>query len=408
MFELFIARRYLAAKRKQVMISVITTISIIGVAAGVMALVIGLAVTNGFRRTLERNLLGATSEVMILEKGRNGISGWEQLAEKLSHLPHVKSVAPGLYDGGLLAAPLNSAFVQIKGISVKPGTPLPDALLHLKAGSVEGLRGMDADQPGIILGVQLAETVGALNAKTVKLIIPNGKLTPLGPEPSVVQLRVAGIFESGFFELDSTLGFMSLPATQKAFGLDDVVNSVELKLDDIYRAPEVAAAAAPLIGPDLSATTWQEQYKTQFDALRMEKTVTAIVIGLIVIVAALNILIALVMMVMEKHRDIAILMSLGTRAQQIRRIFVLEGAMIGLVGTSIGLVLGYAICFLANYYRWLPLDAQIYPTSYVPFEPRWMDGIWIAAAAIGISLLATLYPARSATRIAPVEALRYE
>jgi lipoprotein-releasing system permease protein len=285
---------------------------------------------------------------------------------------------------------------------------LPDALQHLKVGSVEGLRVPGDDLPGIILGARLAETVGAVNGKPVRLVVYNGKLTPLGPEPSVVQLRVAGIFESGFFEIDSTLGFMALPATQKAFGLDDVVNSVELKLDDIYHAPEVAAAAEPLVGPKLSATTWQEQYKVQFDALKTEKVVTAIVISLIQIVAALNILIALVMMVMEKHRDIAILMSLGARAQQIRRIFVLEGAMIGVVGTSVGLVLGYAICILANRYRWLPLNEEVYSMSFVPFEPRWVDGIWIAAAAIGISLLATLYPARSATRIAPVEALRYE
>jgi lipoprotein-releasing system permease protein len=408
MFEFFIARRYLRAKRKQVMISVITLISVIGVAAGVMALVIGMAVTNGFRGTLERNLLGATSDVMILEKDRDGISGWEQLAEKLSHLPHVKSVAPGLYDGGLLAGSLNSALVQIKGISVQPGTPPPDALLHLKAGSVDGLRSRDDELPGIILGVRLAETVGAVNGKPVRLIVKDGKLTPFGVEPSVVQLRVAGIFESGFYEFDSALGFMSLAATQKAFGLDDVVNSVELKLDDIYRAPEVAAAAEPLIGPKLSAATWEEQYKQQFDALRMEKVVTAITIGLIQIVAALNILIALVMMVMEKHRDIAILMSLGARAQQIRRIFVLEGAMIGIVGTSIGLVLGYTICFFANRYKWLPLNEEVYSMSFVPFEPRWLDGIWIAAASIGVSLIATLYPARSATRIAPVEALRYE
>jgi lipoprotein-releasing system permease protein len=408
MFEFFIARRYLRAKRKQVMISVITLISVIGVAAGVMALVIGMAVTSGFRRTLERNLLGATSDVMILEKEREGISGWEQLAEKLSHLPHVKSAMPGLYDGGLLAGPLDSTLVQIKGISVQPGASLPDALLHLKQGSAEGLRTGDDELPGIILGALLAEKVGAVNGKPVTLIVPKGKLTPFGIDPKVVQLRVVGIFESGFFDFDSTWGIMSLAATQQAFNLDDVVNSVELKLDDIYRAPEVAAATEPLIGPNLAATTWQEQYKQQFDALRMEKVVTAITIGLIQIVAALNILIALVMMVMEKHRDIAILMSLGARAQQIRRIFVLEGALIGVVGTSIGLILGYTICYLANRYKWLPLNEEVYSMSFVPFEPRWVDGIWIAATAIGISLLATLYPARSATRIAPVEALRYE
>jgi lipoprotein-releasing system permease protein len=368
-----------------------------------------MAVTTGFRKTLERNLLGATSEVMVLEKERVGISGWQELAAKLSSLPHVKSAMPALYDGGLLVGAVDSGLVQIKGISAQRGAPLPEALLHLKSGSIEGLREETGDPPGIILGARLAEHIGAVTGKPVRLIVPFGKLTPLeGPAESVVQLRVVGTFESGFFDFDSGWGIMSLPATQKAFGTDDVVNSIELKLDDIYRAPEVAAAAEPLIGPKLSTSTWQEQYKIQFDALKMEKLVTAIVIGLIQIVAALNILIALVMMVMEKHRDIAILMSMGTRAQQIRRIFVLEGALIGVVGTTLGLVLGYSICYLANHYHWLPLNEEVYSMSFVPFEPRWVDGIWIAATSIGVSLLATLYPARSATRIAPVEALRYE
>jgi lipoprotein-releasing system permease protein len=409
MFEHFIARRYLRAKRKQVVISVITAISVAGVAAGVMALVIALAINAGFSHTLERSLLGATAPVSILTKeSGEGIEGWEAIAEKLSHLPHVTSAAPGLYDGGYVSGPVAGSGVEIKGVVADGKAPLPDALLHLKSGSIDGLHSEGGELPGIILGARLADTVGAVAGKQVTLIVPNREITPFGMQPGNVKLRVAGVFESGYFDFDMYWAFMSLGDTQRAFALDDVVNSIELKLDDIYQASTVAAAAESVIGPKLGATTWEEQNRQLRNALRMERIVTAVTISLIQMVAALNILIALVMMVMEKHRDIAILMSMGARARQIRNIFVYEGAMIGAVGTTIGLALGYTLSFLANRYRWLPLDAQVYSLSFVPFEPRWTDGVWIAAAAMAFSLVATLYPAYSATRIDPVEALRYE
>ena len=408
MFELFIARRYLRAKRKQVVISVITAISVIGVAAGVMALVIALAINNGFRDTLQRNLLGATAHVSILEKEPGtGIEHWEQLAPKLSRIPHVKSAAPALYESGYISGPVSGAGVAIKGVDVRPSAPIADTLRHLKTGSLEGLR-TSGDLPGIVLGSRLAENIGAVTGKQVTLVVPNGELTPFGPRPSYVRLRVVGTFESGFYDLDANWAFLSLTDAQKAFDLTDVVNSIELMLDDIYQAPEVAAAAEKLIGPKLAATTWGEQNKQLLSALTMERTVTVVTIGLIQLVAALNILITLIMMVMEKHRDIAILMSMGARARQIRKVFVYEGALIGAVGTTIGLVIGYGVCYFAEHYQWVKLDQQVYSIAYVPFEPRAFDGIWIAAAAMAVSLIATLYPARSATRIAPVESLRYE
>lgn len=408
MFELFIARRYLRAKRKQVVISVITAISVIGVAAGVMALVIALAVNNGFRDTLQRNLLGATAHVSILEKEPGtGIERWEQLAPRLAQIPHVKSAAPALYESGYISGPLTGAGVAIKGVDVRPGAPLADTLKHLKTGSLDGLHA-SADLPGIVLGSRLAENIGAVTGKQVQLVIPNGQITPFGPRPSYVRLRVAGTFESGFYDLDANWAFLSLPDAQKAFDLTDVVNSIELMLDDIYQAPQVAAAAENIIGPKLAATTWGEQNKQLLGALTMERTVTVVTIGLIQLVAALNILITLVMMVMEKHRDIAILLSMGAKANQIRKIFVYEGALIGAVGTAIGLAIGYGVCYFAERYQWVKLDQQVYSIAFVPFEPRAFDAIWIAAAAMAVSLLATLYPARSATRIAPVESLRYE
>ena len=409
MFEQFIATRYLRAKRKQVVISVITVISVIGVAAGVMALVIALAINTGFSHTLEQSLLGATAPVSVLAKETGvGIDGWEAIAQRLSRLPHVTSASPGLYDGGYLNGPVSGSGVEIKGIAINGKAPLPDALVHLKSGSIDGLRSEPGELPGIILGSRLAESVGAVTGKPVTLIVPNREITPFGMQPGNVKLRVAGVFESGFFDFDMSWAFMSLGDTQRTFELDDVVNSIELKLDDIYQASAVASEAEKVIGPKLSATTWEEQNRQLRNALRMEKIVTWVTISLIQIVAALNILIALVMMVMEKHRDIAILMSMGARARQIRNIFVLEGAMIGAVGTTAGLIVGYTLSYFANRYRWLPLDEQIYSLSFVPFEPRWLDGVWIAALAMTFSLVATLYPAYSATRIDPVEALRYE
>jgi lipoprotein-releasing system permease protein len=400
MFELFVARRYLRAKRKQVVISVITVISVVGVAAGVMAMVIALAINTGFSSTLQRNLLGATAHVMIQEKQPGeGIAGWEQIAAKLTKLPHVVSASPGLYEPAYVTGLVRSDGVVVKGISL---SALPDALRppQLKSGSVT--------QDEIVLGSRLADSIGAVVNKPVTLMIPDGEMTPLGPRPSWKRFVVSGIFETGFFDVDSHWAYMTLATTQRAFQLSDVVNSVDLRLDDIYKSDEVAQAAEKIIPPNLAALTWQEQNRPILNALRTERIVTVITIGLIQIVAALNILIALVMMVMEKHRDIAILMSMGTRASQIRNIFVCEGALIGSVGTAIGLMVGYTLCYFANRYRWIPLDESVYSLAYVPFDARWIDGLWIAAAALAVSLIATLYPARSATRIAPVEALRYE
>jgi lipoprotein-releasing system permease protein len=408
-FEFFVASRYLRAKRKQAVISVITVISIAGVAAGVMALVIGIAINNGFRDTLQRSLLGATAHVMVLEKQPDqGIGNWRELDPKLAKLPHVTSVAPNLYGPVFLAGPIGSqgAGAEIKGIPIdRP----PDMLKHLKQGSFDKLKDTSGF-PGIILGARLAQDHGLLYNSVVYLFSPQPIMTPL--EPMRFQLpyrfRVVGIFESGFYDLDSTFAFTSLSSAQQIFLEGDVVNSIELRLDDIYEAADVAKQAEKIAGPKLAANTWMEQYHQILDALNMERIVTAVTIGLIEIVAALNILITLIMMVMEKNREIAVLMSMGAKRGQIRSIFLLQGALIGVVGTAIGLALGYSLSILADHYRWLRLNADVYSLSYVPFNPRWQDAIWIAATAIFVSLIATLYPAKAATSIAPVEALRYE
>jgi len=404
-FELFVAGRYLRAKRKQAVISVITVISILGVAAGVMALVVALAITNGFRGTLQRNLLGATAHVSILEKEPGmGIGDWRELVAKLRKVPHVTAATPTLYDTVLFSGPIRSTGGILKGVDPQQA----DILEHLKQGSIDGLtttKGMR----GIILGSKLAAGTGMRLGSVIHVLSPQGEMTPFGPRVKSHDFRVVGIFETGFFELDNSWAYVSLTSAQNVLSVDDVVNSIELKVDDVDIAPDVAKAAeAALASPALAATNWQEQNKPIMNALRTEKTVTIVTIGLIQLVAALNILIALIMMVMEKYRDIAILMSMGARHQQIRKIFMLQGVLIGIVGTVIGLTSGYTICYLAERFRWIPLDEEVYSLSYVPFDPRWTDAFWIAGVAIAVSFIATLYPARNATKILPVEALRYE
>jgi lipoprotein-releasing system permease protein len=233
-------------------------------------------------------------------------------------------------------------------------------------------------------------------------------LTPLGPVPTRRRFRVAGIFQTGFYDIDDSWAYAALPGVQKAFSLEDVINQLEIKLDDLNAAPDTARQIQKMVGNRYTTQTWMERNHQLLGALRMERIVTIITIGLIELVAALNILITLVMMVMEKYRDIAVLMSMGARLSQIRRIFMLQGVLIGIVGSALGLAAGYTLCYFAEKYRWLPLDETIYSMSFVPFEARWVDGVWIAAAAILVSFLATIYPARNATRIGPAEVLRYE
>lgn len=406
-FELFVAARYLKAKRKQTVISVITLISVLGVGAGVMALIIALAINNGFRSTLERNLLGATAHVTVLEKEPGyGIANWRELAARLRRLPHVASAAPSLYGSVFLSSPLQSDGCVLKGIQ-SGSHQAADLARYLKEGSLAALE-EESRAPGIILGSRLAARTGLPLNSVATVISPQGELTPFGPKPSYFRFRVVGIFETGFYDLDSAWAFTSLKSAQKVLSLADVVNAIELKIDDLHRAPEVAREAERLVGPRLAATHWMEQNRQIFNALRMEKAVTVITIGLIVLVAAMNILVALVMMVMEKYRDIAVLMSMGARREQIRRIFIYQGLIIGAVGTALGLVAGYTLSYLADRYRWVRLDEEVYSLSFVPFEPRWVDGVWIASVAILISFLATIYPATNATKIAPAEALRYE
>ena len=406
-FELFIAGRYLRARRKEAVISVITAISVLGVAAGVMALVVALAVTNGFRNTLQRNLLGVMAHINVLEKEPlNGIENWEDMAARLRSLPHVIAVSPALYTPVYMSGLTQGRGAFLKGVDLNSELAISQTLRRLKAGSAECLRDANASPPGIILGKSLAEATGMTLNSIIQLVTED--LTPVGPRARNRRFRVCGIFESGVYEIDDGSAFTSLAAAQKALSLMDVINQMEVNVDNLDDAPKIAMEVRKVVGNRYTTTTWQERNKQLLGALRMERIVTIITIGLIELVAALNIFITLVMMVMEKYRDIAILMSMGARYSQIRRIFMLQGVLIGVVGSAIGLTVGSALCYFAEKYRWVPLEESVYSMSFVPFEQHWVDGVWIAALAILVSFLATLYPARNATRIAPAEVLRYE
>ena len=406
-FEWIVALRYLKAKRKQTVISVITVISIVGVAAGVMALIIALAVNDGFQSTLQSSLLSATAHISILERNPSyGIDNWEQLARKVKKLPHVVSATPGLYGQVAIKGAILGSGAVLKGIPAGPHVPVPDLLAHLRQGSIAGLETRSPE--GIIVGSRLAEQAGLLVGNTATVISYQGELTPFGAAPSAFRFKVAGIFESGLYDLDSSWAFVALPAAQRVLDLNDVVNTIEVRIDDIFLAPKVAAEIEKVIGPQLVATTWMDQNRALLNALRLEKIVSVITVGLIQLVAALNILVVLVMLVMEKNRDIAILMAMGARRRQIQRIFVIQGMIISGVGCALGLLFGYATCLFFNHYRLLKLDESVYALSYVPFHSRWTDGVWVTAAVLVISLLAALHPSRNAARIDPAEGLRYE
>lgn len=407
-FEWTIALRYLRAKRKQTVISVITAIAVLGVAAGVAALIIALAINNGFQSTLQTGLLSATAHVSILERNpAYGIENWAKLLPRLRVIPHVISATPGLYGQVAVKGPLVGSGAVLKGVPLAIGAEVPELLLHLKAGSLYKFSrpGMNS---AIALGSRLAEQTGVRVGSPLTVISYQGQLTPLGVVPSLFRFRVAAIFESGLYDLDSTWAFTSLPAAQQVLDLNDVVNTIELRLDDIFQAAAVAREAERITGTQLLASTWMDQNRSLLNALRLEKIVSIITVSLIEMIAALNILVVLVMLVMEKQRDVAILLSMGTRPSQIQRIFILQGLLIGGLGSLLGLVLGYSVAALFNHYRWLRLDEQVYALSYVPFLSHWTDGVWVAGLALLTSLLATLQPSRTASRIAPAEALRYE
>jgi lipoprotein-releasing system permease protein len=406
-FEWFVARRYLRSPDRPVILRLITLFSVIGVAAGVATLVVALSMNSGFRETLQDRLLGVTAHISLTRPGSGGIPNYLALSEKLQQMTGVRSVTPAIYETVLLSFNGQARGVVTKGIDLDLEKKSDEALQKLTSGQLDF--SSDADGiDGLIVGKQLSDEWKLRPGDYVTLTSPQGRLTPFGLMPRTRRFRVAGVFESGFYDYDENWCFLSLAAAQSLAGAGDIVNVLEFRLTK----PEMAALIAPEVehaaGQGYSAATWMEENKALFRALKLEKLVTAIFIGLITFVAGLNILVVLSMTVTDKARDIAVLLSMGARREQIRRIFLLQGIAIGASGTLFGLLTGYAFAWIAGTYQLIPLDPQVYAVPYVPFHPNFLDGLWIAVAAMSIAIVATLLPAREAARLLPVEILRFE
>ncbi|MGH9570138.1 MAG: FtsX-like permease family protein [Candidatus Angelobacter sp.] len=423
-FEFFVAARYLKAKRRQAVISVITVISIIGVTAGVASLVIALSINAGFQKDLQNQLLGSQSHINLEKVKNDGIYHWRELMDRLSHEPHVVGAAPTLYDYVLASHGSRAGAALLKGVVPEYENRVSELLKSVKIGSAKALQPAPPpvkpcpigdekclhpqEPPPVVLGQDLAESIGATVGSVVTMTSPQGELTPFGMVPKYAQFQVVGIFKSGFYNYDSTWALIRLSDAQQLYGLGDVVSALQFKIDDLYKAEQVGAELQKAAGPEYMATNWMDQNRALFRALSLEKLVTFLTIGLIVFVAALNILISLIMMVMEKTKDVAVLISMGARRGQVRRIFVFQGVLIGVIGTLVGLIVGYGIAMAGAKYHFISLNPEVYSINYVPFAPRALDGLLVAAVALATSFVATLYPSWSAARVLPAEALRYE
>jgi lipoprotein-releasing system permease protein len=431
-FELFIAARYLKAKRRQAVVGVVTAISVAGVTAGVAALIIALAITNGMRHDLQDKLINSSAHVQLMQMDGMGIGDWQSLLARLRKVPHVVAASPGLFEQVLVARGARDGGALIEGILPDDERTVSDLLSKASPGAVQALQPQvvpvvapqvdsqsapvdsrnvnpqNAELPPIVLGSDLADTIGAATGDSVIIISPQGEMTPMGLIPKYVRFRLAGTFHSGFYQYDDEMGFLRLADAQRLFDEPDLLSVISFKVDNLNNAPQIAHDIETAAGKGYMTTNWTDNNRELFRALRLEQIVTFIVLALIVLVAALNILIALTMMVMEKTRDIAVMMSFGVTPGQVRRIFLLQGLLISVVGTVLGLALGYLASWAGGHYHFIHLSADVYSIDTLPFAPRVLDGVLVSVVSIGISLLATLYPSSSAARVLPAEALRYE
>ncbi len=394
-FEWFVAKRYLRSPNRPAVLRLVTLFSVLGVAAGVATLVVALAMNSGFRETLQDKLLGVTAHISLTRPGPGGIHDYNLLADKLGKTPGVRSVTPGIYQTVLLSFGGQAKGVVLKGIEVEREKRSDEALQKLAAGQLNLAEDGEGIE-GLLVGKQLAGEWKLRPGDYVTLTSPQGRLTPYGLIPRTRRFRVAGVFDSGFYDYDENWCFVELPAAQSLAGMGDLVNVLEFRLEKQAEAKEIAQAIEQAAGPGLEANTWMEENRALFRALRLEKFVTAIFIGLITFIAGLNILVVLSMTVTDKAKDIAVLLSLGTRREQIRRIFLLQGIFIGATGVILGLVIGYAFTWIAGTYHLIPLDPEVYAVPYVPFLPSLMDGVWISAVAMAIAEVATIVPVREA------------
>jgi len=405
-YELFVALRYLFAWRKQAFISVISLVSMLGVTVGVMALIVALALMTGLQQGVRDRMLGSTAHVYVWKPG--GIADYRAEVTRLSAVPQVVGAAPALMAQALVSKDDQQAFITIKGIDPALEPQVTEVAASLTSGRFADLDdGSDERLPGILIGHELAGKLGAQLGDTVNVLTPNGTLSPMGVMPRQRRLTVAGIFRLGLFEFDQAYGFVTLATAGRLAGKVEP-DHIELRVRDIYGAPEVADGLSSLDGGAYLAQDWTDLNRSLFSALWLEKVAISIAIGLIVMVAALNIVASLVLLVMEKSRDIAILKTIGASATSIRRIFMLQGLVIGLVGTAVGTAAGVGAATVLDRLRVIQIPADVYQLSYLPFTVVPRDVVLVVAAAVVICFVATIYPSRQAARLDPAEGLRHE
>jgi lipoprotein-releasing system permease protein len=405
-FELQIALRYLLARRKQAFISVISLISTLGVTVGVMALVIALALMTGLQGELRDRILGSNPHIFVWKRG--GVGDYRVQLDALRREPHVVGAAPAIIGKALVSAAGEQAFINLKGIDPKIEPQVTAIAGAMRTGSLDDLAKEDPESPGaILLGSDLAAQLGVMAGDSISVVTPQGTLSPMGMIPRARRLRVAGTFNLGLYEIDSQTGFVSLDVARRLLDREDV-DAIQLRLDDVFQAPAVADSLTRRLGDGWVAQDWADINQSLFSALWLEKMAISMTIGLIVMVAALNIVASLILLVMEKHRDIGILKTMGASARSITTIFMLQGLIIGLVGTAVGASLGFGVSRVLDKYELIRVPVDVYQISHVPFTVLPLDFALVVLAAILVSFVATVYPSRQAAKLNPVQALRYE
>lgn len=405
-FEVQIALRYLRARRKQAFISVISLVSTLGVTLGVAALILALALMTGLQQELRTRILGATAHIFVWKQG--GMADYHAEARRLRDVPGVTGAAPAILGKALVSSVGGEAFITIKGIDPSLETGVTEIARAMKAGSLDALSAPvpEGRLAGIVIGQDLARSLGVTVGDDVTVLTPQGTLSPMGVLPRQRRLRVMGLFSLGLFEFDSAYGFVSLPVARRLVNADEVT-LIQVRVSDIYAAPAVAAQIGTRLGRQYITQTWAELNRALFSALWLEKMAISITIGLIVMVAALNIVASLILLVMEKSPDIAILKTMGASARSIMLIFMLQGVIIGIVGTLAGTITGYGLAFVADHYQLIRVPIDVYQIAYVPFVVDALDLAVVMAGAVAICFVATIYPSRQAARLDPAEALRY-
>ena len=405
-FELHIALRYLLAKRKQAFISVISLISTLGVTVGVMALVIALALMTGLQGEIRDRILGANPHIYIWKT--SGITDYRAESEMLRQLPHVVGAAPAILGKAMVSSVRNPDFVNLTGIDPTLEASVSDLKSALQTGTLDALNPSGDDSAGgILLGKDLARNLGVAVGDSVSVVTPEGTLSPMGMIPRARRLRVAGTFSLGLYELDTSTGFVALDVAKRLFGKEQA-DLIQLRVDDILAAPDIARSITARLGDQYLATDWTEMNRSFFQALALEKIAMSLTIGLIMIVAALNIVASLILLVMEKHRDIAILKTMGANARSVTAIFVMQGVIIGIIGTAVGATAGYVLASILDRYKLIKIPMDVYQVSHVPFKVLPFDLAMVVLAAVLVCLVATIYPSRQAARLDPAQALRYE